>query len=322
MSARGESKISALRRTAGRWAVLLGLLAITGAGASQTLISPIDPLTIADDDFARQRDPAIWRGLVVQRIAFTEADATWRFWRISNLAQPDGPLWVVTHDNENATFAAALTAVKSWGGVAMIVDTGPVDTRYNARFNSDVAGTPIDPNRHFSDANPAYVGRMLADLGVPPRMIIALHTNAPDFDPRLSDCPAARPGRGAISVELCSTRYQPRPARVRAWPFDDADSLVLMPHLDGRQRRSAPCAPLMAATDANLVFERVAVSDGSLSNYAAQHGLAYLNIETEERGSSDTGIAQARDRLVAMIDLVMQRCGAVPGLTLKPPRRR
>lgn len=311
-----------MRRTAMRWIACVSCAMLAGASNGQPDSVAIDPLTIADDDFARQRYPEVWRGLAVQRIVFTEGAATWRLWRISNVGNPAGPLWVVTHDNENATFAAAVEAVKSWGGVAMVVDTGPVDTRYNARFNSDVAGTPIDPNRHFLDANPAYVAQMLADLGEPARLIVALHTNAPDFDPRLSDCPTIRPGRGAISVELCSSRYQPRPARARDWPFDDADSLVLMPHLDGRQRRSAPCAPLMAATDANLVFERVAASDGSLSNYAAQHGLAYLNIETEERGSSDAGIAQARDRLVAMIDLVMARCGAVPGLTLKPPQRR
>lgn len=311
-----------MRRHARRWLACLALLASAGISDAQSSIASVDPLSIADDDFARQRDPNIWRGLTVQRIIFTEGAATWRFWRISNIAQPDGPLWVVTHDNENATFAAALNAVKSWGGVAMVVDTGPSDTRYAARFNADVAGTPIDPNRHFFDANPGFVARMLADLGDPPRLIVALHTNSPDFDPNLSDCPAARPGRGAISVELCNSRYQPRAARVRVWPFDDADSLMLLPFLNGRARRSAPCSALLAQTDANLVFERVAISDGSLSNYAAQHGLAYVNIETEERGSTDSGIALARDRLVNMIDMVMQRCGPVPGVALRVARGR
>ena len=78
---------------------------------------------------------------------------------------------------------------------------------------------------------------------------------------------------------------------------------------------------MLASGDYNLVFERVGYSDGSLSNYAAQHGLAYVNVETEERGSSPTGIALARDRLVDMIDKVMQRCGPVPGVALRVPRR-
>lgn len=300
--------------------LLCGLLSTAQASAPEGWVAT-DPLTIADDDFARNRDPDTWRDLSVERMVFTEGAATWRLWRIVNTAKPAGPLWVVTHDNENATFAAALAAVNSWGGVVMVVDTGPVDTRYGARFNAEVVGKPIDPNRNFLDTRPAYVARMLADLGDPARLIIALHTNAPDFDPNLSDCPTATPGRGAISVGLCNTRYQPRPATKRQWPFDDEDSLMLFPHLSGQPRASAPCGRLLASGDYNLVFERVGYSDGSLSNYAAQHGLAYVNIETEERGSSSVGIAQARDRLIDMIDKVMLRCGPVPGIALRAPRR-
>jgi hypothetical protein len=326
MTVGGDSMQTARSRLVRQALACLALIGIAlsgaGAGTGQTSAVVVDPLMIADDDFVRQRDREIWRNLTVKRIVFTEGATTWRLWRIANVANPQGPLWAVTHDNENATFAAALMAVRSWGGVMIVVDTGPVDTRYSARFNSEVAGEPIDPNRHFLESNPAYLAQMLADLGEPPRLIVALHTNAPDFDPRLSDCAPARPGRGAISVELCNERYQPSPARRRLWPFDDADSLMLVPYLEGRQRRSAWCAPVLAAADVNLVFERVAVSDGSMSNYAAQHGLGYVNIETEERGSSDSGIADARDRLVNMIDTVMRRCGPVPGVALKVPHKQ
>ncbi|OYY72458.1 hypothetical protein [Sphingomonas sp. 28-63-12] len=325
MQGGGESIKRARAGSVWRGLTCLFLASLMGTGAAQSpapAIVTVDPLTIADDDFARNRDPETWRDLTVERIVFTEAGATWRLWRIINLAHPDGPLWEVMHDNENATFAAALVAVRSWGGVVMVVDTGPVDTRYGARFNSEVAGTPIDPNRNFSDARPSYVAHMLADLGDPPRLIVALHTNAPDFDPRLSDCPSARPGRGAISVGLCNDRYHPRAAQNRRWPFDDNDSLALVPYLATRDRSSAPCGRALSAADYNLVFERVAISDGSLSNYAVQHGLAYVNIETEERGSAVAGIALARDRLVDMIDGVMARCGPVAGLALKAPRGR
>lgn len=306
----------------GRWLVALSLTMLAGSGAAQSIVTSVDPMTIADDDFARRRDPELWRGLEVRRIVLTEGGTTWRFWRISNLEHPAGPLWVVTHDNENATFAAALTAVKSWGGVVMVVDTGPVDTRYNARFNSETTGAPIDPNRHFVEAYPGYVAAMLDDLAGGPRLIIALHTNAADFDPVLSDCPATRPGRGAISVGLCNARYQPQPAKDRRWPFDDDDSLVLVPWQDPGGRASAYCSKPLVAADMNLVFEHVVVSDGSLSNYAIQHGLPYLNVETEERGSDPAGIALARDRLVRMIDQVMGRCADISGITLRPPRQR
>lgn len=309
-------------RGIGQGLACLILALVAGAGSAQMMTATVDPLTIADDDFARQRDPAVWSGLNVRRIIFTEGGATWRLWRIANVVQPAGPLWVVTHDNENATFAAGLAAVKSWGGVMMVVDTGPADTRYGARFNNDVAGKPIDPNRHFFDSQPIYVAQMLADLGSPERLIVALHTNAADFDPRLSDCPAIRPGRGEISVGLCNARYQPSRADKRPWPFDDDDSLALVPYLASTSRTSAYCGKVLRTANFNLVYERVTISDGSLSNYAAQHGHAYVNIETEERGSQPAGIARARDRLVDMIDKVMVRCGPLPGIALQTPRRR
>lgn len=303
-------------------ALVLALGCVAAAPPDTYIGTPVDPMTIADDDFARNRDPAIWDGLGVERIIFTEGETTWRLWRIVNTARPSGPLWAVTHDNENATFAAALAGLRAWGGVAMIVDTGPADSYYDARFNRETSGQPIDPNRHFSDALPLYARTMLADAVAERRLIIALHTNAADFDPTLSDCPAARPGRGAISVGLCNDRYRPRASRAKHWPYDDEDSLVLVPYRDGSDRMTATCAGRLMASDMNLVFEHVAISDGSLSNYAVQHGLSYINIETEERGSSPAGIALARNRLVNMVDAVMERCGPVSGVAIRPPARR
>lgn len=305
---------------------VLAMLAIAVAcGASRPVVDDgisFDPLTITDADFVRNRDPALWQGLRVERIVFTEGGTIWRLWRIVNVERSHGPLWVVTHDNENATFAAALASIRAWGGVAMIVDTVALDTSYAARYNHETSGRPIDPNRNFGDAQPGYVATMLADALAEPRLIVALHTNAADFDPALSDCPARRAGRGMISVGLCNARYGPRAAQDKRWPFDDEDSLVLVPFLDGRDPRSAFCAGPLITADMNLVFERVAASDGSLSNYAVQHGLPYVNVETEERGSSATGIGLARDRLVKMIDTVMERCGPLPGIALKPRRKR
>lgn len=301
---------------------MLALGCVAAAPPDAYIGTPVDPMTIADDDFARNRDPAMWEGLGVERIIFTEGETTWRLWRIINTARPMGPLWAVTHDNENATFAAALASLRAWGGVAMIVDTGPADSYYDARFNRETSGQPIDPNRHFSDALPLYARTMLADALAERRLIIALHTNAADFDPTLSDCPATRPGRGAISVGLCNDRYRPRASRGKRWPNDDEDSLVLVPYRDGSDRRTATCAGRLMASDMNLVFEHVAISDGSLSNYAVQHGLPYVNIETEERGSSPAGIALARDRLINMIDAVMERCGPVSGVAIRPPAHR
>ncbi|MGY4398520.1 hypothetical protein ACVWZA_003728 [Sphingomonas sp. UYAg733] len=303
-------------------AIVIGMAALL-AGVAPPLASPgfepVDPLTVIDDDFARHRDPAVWAGLSASRAVFSEGATTWRLWRIANVARPDGPLWVVTHDNENATFSAALDAVRSWGGVAMVVDTGPVDGSYSARFNLDTAGAPpIDPNRNFRDSLPLYAGHVLADLRPKPRLIVALHTNAPGFDAGLAGCgKATGGGSGEISIRLCNARFQPSPSLARRWPFDDDDSLALIPYLPGAGGQSAWCGDRLVKADFNVVFERVVKSDGSLSNYAAQHGLRYINFETRDLGSSPGGIAAARSRLVHMIDAMMDRCGDVPDIDLK-----
>ncbi|WP_066650769.1 hypothetical protein [Sphingomonas sp. CCH10-B3] len=287
------------------------------AAAGPIAREPIDPLTVADADFARHRDPALWRGLSVTRLAVEEGPVSWRMFRIANDVRPDGPLWVVTHDNENATFAAMLVALRSYGGVAIVVDSGASDDDDSARFNWFTGGRPIDPNRHFFDRNPGYVGAVLGDLGPGRRLIVALHTNEPGFDPGLTGCGGERgQGGGNISIRLCSQRWHPIAAPAPRWPFDDEDSVTLVPYRAARPQMSAICGPALVAAGSNVVFERVAKSDGSLSNYAVERGLAYVNVETRERGHDPAGIAAARDRLVAMIDGVMERCGDVPPVRL------
>jgi len=311
----------------------IGLLAlITAPAAAQSypppydttpVIEAIDPLTVADEDFARNRDPESWAGLSISRITFREGLVTWRVWRIANQRRRDGPLWVLPHDNENSTFAAALIAVRSWGGVVMAVDSDPVADSYAARFNPSAYAAPVDPNRNFYDALPLYAGTILADLGAAPRLIVALHTNEPGFDASLSSCP--RPsygGSGNISIKLCTARFHPRASVGRAWPFDDDDTLALVPYPRDGDPRSAFCARRLGVADFNMVFERVTATDGSLSNYASLHGLRYINLETGETGSAPEALGSARNRLVEMIDRVMNLCGDGPQLALRPPARR
>jgi hypothetical protein len=275
----------------------------------------VDPLAVDDEDFARHRDPKEWAGLSVRQLVFTDGAINWSVWRIVNEQHRDGPLWVLPHDNENATFGAALIALRHYGGIAMAIDD-----RAN-RMNYDAAsGASVDPNRHFYDAIPLYADRMLADLGTPPRLIVALHTNSPGFAQGLSLCPiAGLGGSGDISIRLCTTRYIPHPSLQKGWPFDDEDTLALVPFAVGSDWRAAFCVrPLMAA-DFNLITEQVTSSDGSLSNYALGHQLTYINFETRERGSDPAGLADAQGRLVAMIDRAMALCGTAPAAPPAPP---
>ena len=86
-----------------RWFLALPVwLALAGIAPEPAIRGEaVDPLTIADDDFARHRDPATWRGLSVSKIEFREERGSWRLFRVANVKNPRGPLWFVPHDNED-----------------------------------------------------------------------------------------------------------------------------------------------------------------------------------------------------------------------------
>jgi hypothetical protein len=314
------------------WAILLGLVAALLAPAVsaqvvsaplQKIVTPVDPMTMGTDDFTRLANPAIWDGLSVNRIEFREDRAFWRLYRIVNLRHPSGPLWFVPHDNENAAFQAAVYAVRSFGGVVIAIEEARALDGPDSRMNPDVAfGRSIDPNRNFRDDTPNYAATILADLGAPPRLIVALHTNEAGYSASESTCTppnAGYTGKGEISVLLCSDLYSPRPSMRAAWPFDDTDSVAIVSYLGDRSPASGFCARPLSDADMNIMFEHVVTSDGSLSNYALLRSLPYVNLETQDRGVDPAGLANARGRLLAMIGTVMMRCAPIEGLTLRPP---
>ncbi len=289
----------------------------------QKIVTPVDPLQMGTDDFTRLASPAIWDGLGVSRIEFRDERAFWRVYRVVNLRRTAGPLWFVPHDNENAAFQAAVSAVRSYGGVAILVEEARSLAGPDSRLNADVAyGRSIDPNRNFRDDTPNYAAALLADLGAPPRLMVALHTNEPGYDAASSTCTppdAGYTGKGEISVLLCSDLYSPRPSMRAAWPYDDTDSVAIVSYRDGGRPSDGYCARQLSAADMNIMFEHVVTSDGSLSNYALFRGLPYVNLETQDRGTDPIGLANARTRLLAMIDTVMARCAPLDGLALRPP---
>ena len=287
------------------WLLLLaGLAALAPAQAKR-----VDPALIERADFMRQAD-SDWTDLKVQRKIVKDESGTWTLWRIASRKHArEGPLWVVPHDNENAAFASALAAVKRYGGVLIAVDSGSNDANRAARYVRANDGSRLDPNRTFTDDYPKYVRRVLLDWHKKPRPIVALHTNTVGFDPALSTCGnRGSGGTGDISILLCNDTYTPRPAADRSWPWDDDDSLVIAPYLASAAPGSGWCQQELTAGNFNLTFEKVGVSDGSLSNYAALRGIPYLNLETRDLGADDAAIAVASKRLTAMIDAAMALC--------------
>lgn len=289
----------------------LAIAALFGAApADPVRIARVDPLTVQDDDFARHRDAAEWKGLAVTRIAFREERAEWRLWRIVNARHAKGPLFFVPHDNENAGFEAGLAALRKYGGTLIAVDSGVSPGNDGIRMNRAVAyGAPIDPNRNFDSALPGYARRILADLARGGGPIIALHTNAKGFETAESKCNQGDPeGQGVISIRFCDDTLIPSPSRARAWPFDDDDTVAFATFLARDTPSAAFCRDAMVGADFNVVQERVLTSDGSLSNYAVLHGLRYLNFETLDRGLDPAELALARDRLSFMADRALAMC--------------
>ena len=103
---------------------------------------PIDPLMIDDEDFARHRDPKEWAGLSVRRLVFSDGEINWSVWRIVNELHRDGPLWVLPHDNENATFGAALIALRRYGGIVMAIDDRAGRMNYDAASGASLSTKP------------------------------------------------------------------------------------------------------------------------------------------------------------------------------------
>ena len=288
---------------------MLALAALLALGSADPGGVTVDPLTLQDDDFARHRDPAIWQGLKVERIEFREDRVRWRLHRITSIARPKGPLWLVLHDNEHGAFDAALVAVRAYGGTVVAVDSGVHPEHDGQRFNYAVdRGAPVDPNRNFDPATPLYTAAMMGGWKPGDGPIVALHTNTRGFDTRLSTCNRGDgPGNGVISIRFCDARYTPHPSLAKAWPFDDDDTLVFVPHRAGTDPRTGFCWRLWEA-DYNVVEEIVGVSDRSISNYATPRGYDYLTLETLDSGSAPAALADQRDRLMAMVDRAFETC--------------
>ncbi|HWK35389.1 hypothetical protein [Sphingomonas sp.] len=300
----------------------LAFTALIGAKPADISIVAVDPLTVQDDDFARHRDPAEWRGLKVSRVTFAEERAQWRLWRIVDPTRPDGPLWFVPHDNENAGFEAALVALRKYGGTLIAVDAGVAPGHDGERLNRAVAfGRPIDPNRNFHDGLPLYPSQVLAAVAKGAWPIIALHTNSRGYDPRESTCPPLgdTSGSGVISIRYCDATLSPSASQGQAYPFDDDDTVAFATHLATQPQSAAFCHDAMVAADWNVVRERVMNSDGSLSNYAVLHRLAYLNFETQDLGLDPAELAKARDRLSWIVDRAMAMCAAPAARPTAPP---
>jgi hypothetical protein len=270
-------------------------------------ISGADFAAIKDDDIQRHSGHAAYfAGIQIEEWYIRENGFGWHLLRFVNIAKPIGPLWIVPHDDENAAFEAALVALKEYGGVAVVVNSGPGSVRRQAGngtcgVRADVV-TSCDPNRNFADTSPKFTDAFLSQrpAGQP---VIALHTNSPGFfgdgqggrgDVTILD--AAAFGRGEIQSRS-DGHFAVNPAPEMA----NYDTLALTAYLSqGGEPGATAVACRNAMTNAGVHFwhERVIYSDGSMSNYLAlQHpDIAYFNAES--RVEVDLELAAARHKIM------------------------
>ncbi len=149
---------------------------------------------VADDDLSRHTSERDYlAGITVQELRFSERGFDWHLLQFKSTTAPEGPLWIVPHDDENAAFEAMIAAIKRHGGMGIAINSGAGSARY--QIGGGQCGdraqfvTRCDPNRNFSKDTPLYT-QAIMDAWQSGQPIIALHTNMPGFGQ----------GRGEITI--------------------------------------------------------------------------------------------------------------------------
>lgn len=311
-----------------RGALFFGLamsVILSPAGASTPSWTPTNAnaLVSIDDDIARNMVVyEYFSGLEVSEARFFENGFAWHIVRFKNTARPDGPVWVVPHDDENAAFDGMIAAVRQYGGVGLAVNSGTGSARRqtgtgqcgvrNARVNM------CDPNRNFANRTPVFTGAFV-DQFSSNQPVIALHTNSPGFN---GD---GEGGRGDITIldrnaYLMGKIAARKNGHLAVNPqtiMANTDTLALSAFLEMQgvpsndAQTSAKC---MADAGIHFWHEEVGESDGSLSNYLAIHrpDIAYINVESR----AEDDLALAAQRHGVMIAAYLGNCarsGNEPG---------
>jgi hypothetical protein len=252
----------------------------------------------ADGDFKRNLEFLKSQDLCIRVDVFKEGNLEWVLQIIQNRKRPNGPLWAVPHDNEDAAFDTAVYAVKKYGGTIVAVETG------GKRFNKSQ-----DPNRNFDagvgdrcpeqlDRSPIYTARYLRWM-VDGQPIIALHTNGRGYE---GD---NKGGQGQVTIAKKSKGVFPFRSLRPLNSNSPDDTLIYVSSLESPNSdfNLMRFVNSLNSRGINVLYERVSrKNDCSMSNYAALKGLRdYVNVEVVH---GDSG-AQQR-----MVDIIVELLGA------------
>lgn len=260
-----------------------------------------------DDDIGRNIGVVgFFDGMTISEYRFSENGFDWHLVRFASTSKPDGPLWMVPHDDENAAFDAMIAAVREYGGIGIAVNSGPGSVRRQVGYGScgmkPEKTSSCDPNRNFDARTPLFTAAFLASrqAGQP---IIALHTNAPGFS---GD---GHGGRGEITVldVNAAHRGEIRPRSGALFAVNpraemanyDTLGLAAYPARVGKPDAAASkCGQAISNAGVHFWHERVSISDGSMSNYLILNrpDIAYFNAES--RAEVHLAVAAARHKVM------------------------
>jgi hypothetical protein len=284
-------------------------------GSPWQTVAPEAYPRLADDDIDRHSgDPAFLEGVKVAERRFWENGFDWHLIRFENTAKPDGPLWVVPHDDENAAFDAMIAAIRAHGGVGIAVNTAPSGKRRQSGYGTcggrAWSASGCDPNRNFDAMSPLFTAAFLYDYQ-PGQPVIALHTNSPGYG---GD---GQGGRGDITI-LDADAYVSGIIRPRSDGhfgsgtvslLNDPDVYAILPYASAVvPPADAECRKALNASGIHVWHEQVVESDSSLSNYLALNrpDVRYVNMEAKRE--PDLSSATEAQRL--MIAAYLARCAA------------
>ena len=303
------------------WLTLFASISLLSASVARTSDGDWVPVPsgsyseLEDDDLRRNRGvPGFLDGIAISERRFSENGFDWHLIRFTNTAKPDGPLWMVPHDDENAAFDAMVAAIKEYGGVGIAVNSGPGSSRRQAGYG--VCGvrpgqtSSCDPNRNFDQRTPLFTSAFLSQRpkGQP---VIALHTNTHGFS---AD---GQGGRGEITIvdreayrrgeikarEGGILAVKPRPEMAN---YDTLGLTAYLASAGQPPEDAAKCGQAVAHAGVHFWHERVAQSDGSMSNYLIlnQPEVPYFNAESR----ADIDLALSASRHAVMVKAYLDGC--------------
>lgn len=271
-----------------------------------------------DDDLDRhQAESGYLNGIAVGETRFSENGFQWHLLRFTSTEKPQGPLWIVLHDDENAAFETMIAALRHYGGTGIAVNTGPSSTRRQLGTGNcgvrAATATACDPNRNFDRRSPLFTASII-EQHIAGQPIIALHTNSHGFS---GD---GEGGRGDISM-LDARAYRQGIVHPRIGGhfgngsvglLDDPDIYAILPYsaAKGISETDILCRSALNAAGAHVWHERVGTSDGSLSNYIALNlpDVRYLNAEAKR----DDALSVAAEAQRAIVDTYLAKCVPQP----------